>query len=193
MLNSTTNTYTLKREILTFSKKISRNLPKPERKFVADMNYGMLASGSCMLTDIVDHLHEPSKKINVVDRLSRHLSKGIPKDALRSYLALVRKCCPKHPVIHIDDSDVVKPDGFVMVLKALQQKMFIKKGIMLRKPLSLPMAAIQSASSLKSIPLKKRISHQPIQSLFLPWNVLPLCLEKQPLSWTVVMMIIRCS
>ena len=112
MLNSTSNTYILKREILTFSNKISRNLPKPERKFVADMNYGMLASGSCMLTDIVDHLHEPSKKINVVDRLSRHLSKGIPKDALKSYLALVRKCCPKHPVIHIDDSDVVKPDGY---------------------------------------------------------------------------------
>ena len=112
MLNSTSNTYILKREILTFSNKISRNLPKPERKFVADMNYGMLASGSCLLTDIVDHLHEPSKKINVVDRLSRHLSKGIPKDALRSYLALVRKCCPKHPVIHIDDSDVVKPDGY---------------------------------------------------------------------------------
>ena len=89
-----------------------QNLPKPERKFVADMNYGMLASGSCLLTDIVDHLHEPSKKINVVDRLSRHLSKGIPKDALKSYLALVRKCCPKHPVIHIDDSDVVKPDGY---------------------------------------------------------------------------------
>ena len=112
MVNFTSNTYILKREILTFSNKISRNLPKPERKFVADMNYGMLASGSCMLTDIVDHLHEPSKKINVVDRLSRHLSKGIPKDALKSYLALVRKCCPKHPVIHIDDSDVVKPDGY---------------------------------------------------------------------------------
>ena len=112
MLNSTSNTYILKREILTFSNKISRNLPKPERKFIADMNYGMLASGSCLLTDIVDHLHEPSKKINVVDRLSRHLSKGIPKDALKSYLALVRKCCPKHPVIHIDDSDVVKPDGY---------------------------------------------------------------------------------
>ena len=112
MVNFTSNTYQMKREILTFSNKISRNLPKPERKFVADMNYGMLASGSCLLTDIVDHLHEPSKKINVVDRLSRHLSKGIPKDALKSYLALVRKCCPKHPVIHIDDSDVVKPDGY---------------------------------------------------------------------------------
>lgn len=31
MLNSTTNTYILKREILNFSNKISRNLSKPER------------------------------------------------------------------------------------------------------------------------------------------------------------------
>lgn len=43
MLNSTTNTYTLKREILTFSKKISKHLSKPERKFTADRPTGMLA------------------------------------------------------------------------------------------------------------------------------------------------------
>ena len=76
------------------------------------MNYGILASGSCLLTDIVDQLHEPSRKINIVDRLSRHLAKGIPKDALNSYLKQVRKWCPDQPVIHIDDSDVVKPDGY---------------------------------------------------------------------------------
>lgn len=76
------------------------------------MNYGILASNSCMLTDIVDQLHEPSKKINIVDRLSRHLSKGIPKDAMNSYLLQVKKWCPDHPVIHIDDSDIVKPDGY---------------------------------------------------------------------------------
>lgn len=40
----------MKREILSFSKKISRRLPKPERKFMADMNYGILASNSCLLT-----------------------------------------------------------------------------------------------------------------------------------------------
>lgn len=63
MLNSTTNTYILKREILNFSNKISRNLSKPERKFTADITYGMLAGGSCLLTDIVDQLHEPSKNV----------------------------------------------------------------------------------------------------------------------------------
>lgn len=112
MVNFTSNTYQMKREILSFSNKISKKLPKPERKFTADMNYGILASGSCLLTDIVDQLHEPSKKINIVDRLSRHLSKGIPNDALKAYLAQVKKWCPHQPVIHIDDSDVVKPDGY---------------------------------------------------------------------------------
>ncbi len=77
MANFTSNTYTMKREILTFSNKISKQLPKPERKFTADMTYGMLASGSCLLTDIVDQLHEDSKKVNVVERLSRHLEKGL--------------------------------------------------------------------------------------------------------------------
>lgn len=66
---------------------------------------------SCLLTDVVDQLHENSKKINIVDRLSKHLSKGTSRQALGSYLSLIRKWVPNHPVVHIDDSDVVKPDG----------------------------------------------------------------------------------
>lgn len=75
MVYFTTNTYTLKREILNFTNKISKQLSKPERKFTADMTYGMLAAGSCLLTDVVDQLHEDSKKINIVDRLSDILIK----------------------------------------------------------------------------------------------------------------------
>ncbi len=108
----TSNTYSLKRKILTFTNKISKHLSKPEKKFVADITYGMLASGSCLLTDVVDQLHEPSKKINIVDRLSRHLDKGTPAPAAASYLQQVKKMLPAEPVIHMDDSDVVKPDGY---------------------------------------------------------------------------------
>ena len=54
MVNFTSNTYQMKRETLTFSKKISRHLSKPDKKFSADMTYGMLAAGSCLLTDVVD-------------------------------------------------------------------------------------------------------------------------------------------
>ncbi len=70
----------MKREILNFSNKISKPLSKPDKKFTADMTYGMLAAGSCLLTDVVDQLHEDSKKINIVDRLSRHLDKGVPAE-----------------------------------------------------------------------------------------------------------------
>ena len=112
MANFTSNTYTLKRKILTFSNKISKQLSKPDRKFTADITYGMLASQSCLLTDVVDQLHEDSKKINIVDCLSRHLDKGTPAKAAVSYLQMLKKWVLSKPVIYIDDSDVVKPDGY---------------------------------------------------------------------------------
>ena len=112
MLNSTTITYNLKREILTFAKKISKHLSKPDKKFTADMTYGILSSQSCLLTDIVEQLHENTKKVNSVERLTKHLNRGIPSVALKSYLSTIRKWVPSEPVIHIDDSDVVKPDGY---------------------------------------------------------------------------------
>ena len=111
MVNFTSNTYQLKRKILTFTNKISKHLSKPDKKFTADITYGILASKSCLLTDVADQLHESSKKINVVDRLSTHLEKGTPASAAASYLQQVKKWTPDEPVVYIDDSDVVKPDG----------------------------------------------------------------------------------
>lgn len=111
MTNYTSNTYKLKRDILNFSNKISKSLSKPTKKFLADITYGMLASGSCLLTEIAHHLHESTKKVNIVERLTRHLNKGTPIPALKAYLNTIRKWVPDEPVIHIDDSDVVKPDG----------------------------------------------------------------------------------
>ena len=102
----------MKRKILTFSNKISKSLSRPEKKFVADITYGMLASGSCLLTDVSDQLHESTKKIHTVERLSHHLEKGIPAKAAASYLQTIKKWRPDEPVIYIDDSDVVKPEGY---------------------------------------------------------------------------------
>ena len=76
MVNFTSNTSQMNREILTFTNKISKHLSKPDKKFSADMTYGILASESCLLTDIVDHLHENTKKVNSVERLTRHLNNG---------------------------------------------------------------------------------------------------------------------
>ncbi len=72
----------------------------------------MLASRSCLLTDVADQLHELSKKINIVDRLSRHLDKRTLALAAASYLQQVKKMVPAEPVVYMDDSDVVKPVGY---------------------------------------------------------------------------------
>lgn len=84
----------MKREILTLSNKISKKLSKPDKKFTADMVYGILASQNCLLTDIDDQLHEDSKKVNSVERLTRHLNKSIPSTVLKSYLTTIRKWIP---------------------------------------------------------------------------------------------------
>ena len=92
------------------------------------MTYGMLASGSCLLTDVADQLHEPSKKVNSVERLTRHLNKGTPAKALNSYLSLIRKWVPDKPIIHIDDSDIVKPDGYKFEALGMVRKRLSCKG-----------------------------------------------------------------
>ena len=111
MQYSTTNTYQMKREILRFAGKITASLPRPEQKFFADMQYGMLASKSCLLSEIAHALQENSRKINVVDRLSQHLSKGTPQAAMNAYLRQVRRMLPSEPTVYIDDSDLIKPEG----------------------------------------------------------------------------------
>ena len=102
MVNFTSNTYQMKREILSFSNKISKHLSKPDKKFSADMTYGMLASGSCLLTDVVEQLHEDTKKVNSVERLTRHLNNGTSFTALQSDLTAIRKWAPQEPVAVLD-------------------------------------------------------------------------------------------
>lgn len=61
MNNCTMNTYEMKREILKFSEKILKNLNKSENKFVKDIEYGIAASGSCLISNITRSLNEDIK------------------------------------------------------------------------------------------------------------------------------------
>lgn len=61
MNNFTTNTFQMKREIINFSKKISKNSSKPETKFVMDMIYGILKSKDVLLSSISEALNEKTK------------------------------------------------------------------------------------------------------------------------------------
>ena len=107
----TSNTYQMKREILTFSNKFSRKLPKPERKFIAEMNYGILASKAACLRILLTSSMKLPKNQHCWPPFTPPCQ-GDSGEALKAYLTQVKKWCPAQPVIHIDDSDVVKPDGY---------------------------------------------------------------------------------
>ncbi len=111
MMNYTTNLGILKREILKLAGKISAGTKRPFQKFTADMCYGTMAAQSCVLSNVAQALQEDTKKINTVERLSRNLRESIPEDVNGNYLNEVKKYLPKETVVHIDNSDVVKPKG----------------------------------------------------------------------------------
>ena len=99
MKYSTTKTYTLKRSVIEFGKRILKGLTRPNQKFGTDMTYGMLAAKSCLLTSIVDQLHERTKKVNAVERLGRHLCEGIPEAAKNEYHRFIREWVAENPTI----------------------------------------------------------------------------------------------
>lgn len=111
MNNYTTEIYQMKRDILNFSKKISKGCTRGKQKFTADMIYGLLSSKSCVLSEIAHELQEPIRKKNTIDRLSRQLAEGTEQATVLNYSRLVKKCLPEAPLVFVDDSDVVKPYG----------------------------------------------------------------------------------
>jgi hypothetical protein len=107
----TKETYSAKREIVTFSKKLSDGFSRPHAKFVTDMMYGMIASGSIVLSDIADSLKEGIHKDNTIERLSLHLKAEMPRGMYENYIKAIRSEIPDEPIVLFDDSDVVKPHG----------------------------------------------------------------------------------
>ena len=129
---------------------------------------------------------ESSKKVNVAERFSRHLEKGTSPLTATAYLQQAKKMAPSNPVIHIDDSDVTKPDGYKFEALGIVRDGFqntstknvYKKAITLQKLASLPPTIILSAFFPKFIRLLRKIINQPIQLPSLLWNRQLPCLGK---------------
>lgn len=111
MSYSTTKVFKMKRQILNYCEKISKGESRPDQKFVADICYGALASQSCLLSSISHCLHEKTPKRRTVERLARHLNRGVSGKQRKNYLDMIAKWLPSEPVIHVDNSDVTKPYG----------------------------------------------------------------------------------
>ena len=101
--------HNLKRGILKFSEKISKNLSRPQFKFVSQMIYGILSSQSCMLSDIARKLDEKTAVKKIIDRLSRNLKefdKG--NELFANYLKAVKSQINDNTILIVDGSDITK-------------------------------------------------------------------------------------
>ena len=107
MNNHNTETYQAKRETLNFSRRISYGTEKDIRKHAADMIYGVLASGGCVLSRIADTLHEDILKKNTIERLSLKLAQGVPEILKKNYHQTMLKMIPHNTVVHVDESEVI--------------------------------------------------------------------------------------
>ena len=112
MSNFTTNTYEMKREILNFSEKIAKKLSKSEKKFIQDIEYGIAASGSCLISDISRSLNEDIKLKNTIERLCDNLNSFDDTETLyNNYIEEIGNIYGKEPVVLFDDSDISKVYG----------------------------------------------------------------------------------
>ena len=112
MNNFPMNTYEMKREIVNFSKNMSKGVNKTTTKFVMDMQYGLAKGGSCLVSNIARSLDEDIKLNYTIDRLCDNLSNIYQdeKDTIwNNYLNEVSKSIDKeNPVVLFDDSDINK-------------------------------------------------------------------------------------
>lgn len=115
MKHYTLDLYEVKREITNYSKKVTKNLKKNDKKFIDDMIYGIASSKKTRLSDIARELKEDIKINHTIDRLSINLStisKETVQEALQNHHKEVIKYIPKDPIVLLDDTDIAKPYGY---------------------------------------------------------------------------------
>ena len=102
----------MKRESVNFSKKMSKGLSKPNKKFIGDMIYGISASKDIKISNIARELKEKIKLDNTIERLCLHLENFEAKDKINeNYYKNVRTMIPEYPIGIFDDSDITKVYG----------------------------------------------------------------------------------
>lgn len=111
MINYNRLGYEIKRDLTTFSEKISKGLTRPKSKFVTQMIYGILAGNKVHLSEIARSLNETIRLKKTIWRLSRNLFAFEEKETVMdNYISVVRKQIDEeNAVIVIDNSDITKP------------------------------------------------------------------------------------
>ncbi|MCP4023991.1 MAG: transposase [Desulfobacteraceae bacterium] len=85
-------------------RKLSQRISIPQLKFILEMSFGMLVSGSCQLPEIAKTLRERKKPKHVIKRLRRNLDN-------EKILSWANQVSIQEAVLKIDSSTVLALDG----------------------------------------------------------------------------------
>ena len=104
----------LKQDLISFLNDIiftTNNISRPIKKFILELLYGVLSSGSTMISNIARSLNEDKPLIYTEKRLADNLEQyDLTKLNILTY---VHKSMLKSPItILIDETDIIKPFGF---------------------------------------------------------------------------------
>jgi len=109
MINYNTLGNSLKRDLYNFSQKVSKNLSKPDQKFIANMIYGINSSKSCTITEIGRSLNEKITPKKTFERLYRNLKNFSNIDVLmENYKNVIKKSIGSNAMLILDPSDITK-------------------------------------------------------------------------------------
>ena len=86
MINYNKLGYEIKRDLSNFSKKISKGLKRPKKKFITQMLYGIIEGNKVHLSEIACSLMESIPLKKTIDRLSRNLSAFKDKEIVMEVL-----------------------------------------------------------------------------------------------------------
>lgn len=114
MNNYTMETYEMKREIVNFTKKMTKGLNKTTGNFLLDMQFGISASKSVLISDVARSLKEDIKLSYTIERLCNNLSSLSQEEAIKikqNYYEEMCKLLPEEPVVILDDTDIAKRYG----------------------------------------------------------------------------------
>ena len=108
----TSITNEMKRESVNFSKKMSKGLSKPNKKFIGDMIYGISASKDIKISNIARELKENIKLGNTIERLCLHLESFDDQNKINeNNYKYIRTMISEYPIGIFDDSDITKVYG----------------------------------------------------------------------------------
>ncbi|WP_440897042.1 transposase [Amphibacillus sp. Q70] len=124
--------YQTKRNLRTFSNKLTQNLSKSRQKFYLDLLYGISKSQHIFLSEIARSLNEAIDLTYTIKRLSRNAAQDEDLRCVHSnYLDTLHTSIPDNPLVIVDESDIAKP--YAEKMEALGQihdgsKKTIEKG-----------------------------------------------------------------